>query len=120
MTLTGARVLIVEDEAMIAMLIEEFLSDLGCDVAASASRLDSAVEKARNLAIDIAVLDVNLAGQLSYPVAGVLRERGIPFVFATGYGAEGMPAEFRGAPVLSKPFAQEQLAEALRSVAPSR
>lgn len=114
MTLAGTRVLVVEDEAMVAMLIEDFLVELGCKVAASAARLDAALEQARMQGIDVAVLDVNLAGQLSYPVASVLRTRGIPFVFATGYPPSNLPPEMQSAPVLSKPFTLQQLADALR------
>lgn len=113
MELRGLRVLIVEDEAVLSMLMEDFLGDLGCQIAASAARLDEALEKARTLNVDAAVLDVNLAGQLSYPVAGVLRARGIPFVFATGYRLDELPAEMQGAVVLSKPFGLEHLAAAL-------
>lgn len=115
MVLTGLRVLVVEDEAMLSILLEDFLSDLGCEVVATASHLEDAVEKARNLAIDVAVLDINLGGQLSYPVAEALRSRAIPFLFATGYGTLGLPEELLGTLVLSKPFNQRQLATAIRS-----
>lgn len=109
----GLRVLVVEDEALVSMLVEEYLDDLGCEVVAVASRLDDALEKARTLVLDAAVLDVNLAGRLSYSVAEVLHARGLLTVFATGYGAAGLPATFSDAPILTKPFRQEQLAEAL-------
>lgn len=112
--LAGLRVLVVEDEALIAMLVEEYLDELGCEVAGVAGRLEEALEKARTLApLDLAVLDVNLAGRLSYPVASVLRERGVALVFATGYGGAGLPEDLRGVPVLSKPFERDQLAEVL-------
>ena len=111
--LTGLRVLIVEDEALVSMLIEDFLEELGCEVVGVASRLEDAMDNARTLALDVAVLDVNLAGRLSYPVAQELRARGVPMVFATGYGTEGLPAELQQIAVLSKPFQQEQLAKAL-------
>ena len=114
--LSGLRVLVVEDEALISMLIEEYLEELGCEVVGMAARLEDAVEKACTLALDLAVLDVNLAGRLSYPVADALRARGVPVVFATGYGTEGLPVELHGAAVLSKPFQQVQLAEALSNV----
>lgn len=113
MTLDGTRVLVVEDEAIVSMLLEEFLDELGCEVVATASRLEDALEKAGALMLDVAVLDVNLAGKVSYPVAEALQARGVPFVFSTGYGAGGLPDAMRGAPVLSKPFRQENLAEAL-------
>ncbi|HEY0424706.1 MAG TPA: response regulator, partial [Rhodopila sp.] len=74
---------------------------------------DDALDMGRTLAMDVAILDINLNGQLSYPVAEMLQARGIPFLFATGYGMAGVPAELRAVPVLSKPFRQQQLAEAL-------
>ncbi len=115
MPLTGLRVLVVEDEWLVAMLVEEYLNDLGCEVVGSASRLEDALEKARTLPIDIAVLDVNLAGKLSYPVAEVLRKRNVPFLLATGYGVAALPDALRGTPVLAKPFVQDQLAAALQA-----
>jgi CheY-like chemotaxis protein len=111
--LAGTRVLVVEDESILAMLIEMHLDDLGCKVVGSASRLQEALEKARLLELDIGLLDVNLAGEMSYPVASVLRARNVPVVFATGYGLSGLPVELHDAPVLTKPFLQAQLAEAL-------
>jgi CheY-like chemotaxis protein len=111
--LAGTRVLVVEDEALISMMLEDFLTEIGCEVVATAARLSDAVEKARTVAMDIAVLDVNLAGQVSYPVAEILRQRAIPFLFATGYGTDGLPENLRGAQVLSKPFMLEQLSKAL-------
>ena len=118
MTLEGLRVLVVEDEAMLSMMLEEFLMAVGCEVAATASRLDDALEKARDLAFDAAILDVNLDGCLSYPVADVLRLRRVPVVFATGYGSEGLPAWLEGAEIVSKPFKLASLVEALaRAVA---
>jgi CheY-like chemotaxis protein len=113
MELSGTKVMIVEDDALVSMLLEESLRDLGCEVVAVADRLDDALEKAGNVTIDVVMLDVNLAGTLSYPVAGVLRSRGIPFVFATGYGTTGLPAEFQSSPLLSKPYSQSQLENAL-------
>lgn len=115
MDFSGVRVLVVEDEAIVSMLVEEFLEELGCEVTATASRLDDALEKARSLAVDLALLDVNLAGQLSYPVAELLLARGVPFVFATGYGAMALPEALHGVPVLSKPFRQNQLAAAMQA-----
>ncbi len=112
--LTGMRVLVVEDEAIIAMLVEAYLEGLGCEVVGTATRLEEAIEKAQALAVDIAVLDVNLAGRVSYPVAQILQGRKIPFVFATGYGVAALPEDLRGAPVLAKPFRQDELARALR------
>ncbi|MFL5280502.1 MAG: response regulator [Rhodopila sp.] len=104
MALAGLRVLVAEDEALVAMMIEDLLEDLGCEIAASAARLEDALEKAQTVTADVAVLDVNLAGRLSYPVIEVLRARGIPFVVATGYRLNDLPAELQGAPVLAKPL----------------
>lgn len=111
--LSDLRVLVIEDEGLIMMLLEEHLADLGCHVAATASRLDDAMVQARSAPINMAILDVNLAGKLSYPVAMLLIERGIPFIFATGYGAPALPAEMAHIPVLAKPFFRDQLAKAL-------
>ena len=113
--LLGTRVLVVEDESLLSTLIELHLDDLGCTVAGSASCLQEALEKARILDVDIGLLDVNLAGEMSYPVALVLRARNVRVVFATGYGPFGMPKEFHDIPVLTKPFLQAQLADALRA-----
>ena len=111
--LTGKRVFLVEDEALVSMMFEHFLEDLGCAIVGTAARLDDALDIGRTLAMDVAILDINLNGQLSYPVAEMLQARGIPFLFATGYGMAGVPVELRAVPVLSKPFRQQQLAEAL-------
>ena len=109
----GTRVLIVEDEALIAMLVEDYLDELGCEVVGTASRLEEGMRKATDLQIDVAVLDVNLAGTLSYPIAEVLSARNIPFIFASGYGLTALPNGLTGTRVLPKPFEQKSLADAL-------
>lgn len=109
----GLRVLVVEDEMMVSMLIEDMLGDLGCTVVGPASRLDEAMDLARSAELDCAVLDVNLGGQPIYPLADLLRERGAPFAFATGYGDAGLREEDRGSPVLQKPFRESDLARVL-------
>ena len=109
----GLRVLVVEDEMMVSMLIEDMLGDLGCVVIGPASRLDEAMELARSTEIDCAVLDVNLGGEPIFPLADLLRERGAPFAFATGYGDAGLRDVDRGAPVLQKPFREGDLARVL-------
>ena len=113
MTLPGKRVLVVEDDALICMLIEDYLGDLGCDVVATAAQLEDGLSKAKIMAIDVAVLDINLEGRLSYPIAQTLQGRAIPFLFATGYGKSGVPHSFESVPVLSKPFGIEALRDAL-------
>ncbi|MHC8307540.1 response regulator [Pseudomonas sp. PB3P13] len=106
---TGIRVLLVEDEGAIAMLIEEMLEDLGCTVVASVAQLAKAMQVADVVDIDLAVLDVNLAGERVFPVARILRARNIPFLFSTGYGGSGLPEEFAACPVLHKPFSEIDL-----------
>ena len=98
---------------MLAMLVEAQLEEIGCAVVASAGRLGDAVDKARSLSIDVALLDINLAGEMSYPAAVVLRARNVPVVFATGYGPSGLPPEWRSVPILTKPFMMTQLAAAI-------
>jgi len=109
----GLRVLVVEDEMMVSMLIEDMLTDLGCTVVGPASRLDEAIELAKQNGLDCAVLDVNLGGQPIFPLADLLRERGRPFAFATGYGDAGLRDVDRGSPVLQKPFREGDLARVL-------
>ena len=111
--LKGLRVLVVEDEMMVSMLIEDMLADLGCTVVGPASRLDEAIALVKDSTIDCAVLDVNLGGQPIFPVADLLREKGAPFAFATGYGDAGLRDADRGTPVLQKPFREGDLARVL-------
>lgn len=112
--LSGRRVLVVEDEARIAMLIRDTLEDLGCQVVGIASRLEEARAKVASMEFDAALLDVNLNGEPSYPLADELASRGIPFVLATGYGASRIPPDHKDAPVLQKPFLRAELERALR------
>ena len=113
--LAGRRVLVVEDESMVTMLLQDFLEDLGCEVAGIASRLKEALEKIDALTFDVAILDVNLNGQQTLPVAQALLERGRAIVFATGYAATSVPPELRAVPILQKPFRQQDLERALRA-----
>lgn len=106
---TVKRVLIVEDEVLLALHLEDMLTALGHEVVGHAMRIDMAMELARESDIDFAVLDINVAGTDSFPVADILRHRGIPFAFATGYGAEGLADGYRDFPVLRKPYSQEDL-----------
>ncbi len=101
---------------MVAMLVEDMLVDMGFDVVGPAYRLSDGLQLAEHETIDLAVLDVNLNGARSFPIAAVLASRGIPFVFATGYGTVGVEADFPGVPVVSKPFTSDRLDEALARV----
>src|ERR1041384_7652891 len=94
------RILVVEDEVLLAMNIEDMLLESGYEVAGIASRLTPALALAREGLFDAAMLDVNLAGEPSFPVADLLAERGIPFLFATGYGLQGLDERYHGRPVL--------------------
>jgi CheY-like chemotaxis protein len=116
--MSGLRVLVVEDEAAISLLLEDMLLDLGCDVVGPAARLGTALELAQGQALDVAILDVNVAGEPIYPVAAALVERKVPFIFSTGYGSAGIKDLYRDRPVMQKPFAQcdlrQNLLQALR------
>ena len=116
----GKRVLVIEDELMIRMLLQDMLDDLGHTLAGEAGRIDEAVTLARQAEFDIAILDVNLNGEPISPVVEVLVERGLPFVFATGYGQRGVPEPYRRTPTLQKPFQAEALAQALGAATPRR
>ncbi len=108
------RILVVEDELMIRMLLEDMLGELGYTVAAEAARLEEALDAAKNADFDIAILDVNLNGQPISPVADALVARGMPFVFATGYGERGLPEPYRDRPTLKKPFQMDGLKQMLQ------
>lgn len=112
-SLAGKRVMLLEDEAIIAFAVEDMLTDLGCIVIGPALRLDEALRLAATSDIDAAVLDVNINSERSYPVAETLERRGVPFLFATGYDLEGI--EWRGAAleVIAKPYRRDQLEVAL-------
>ncbi len=100
---------------LVAMNIEDMLLDLGHEVAGIASRLEPGLALAKEGDFDMALLDVNLAGQQSFPIAEILRGRGLPFLFATGYGLKGIIDEFRSRPVLQKPFRIQDLALAIQA-----
>ncbi len=112
--LTGRRVLIVEDESLVAMLLETILEDMGCIPVGPASTVEEGLTMAEDEApLDAALLDVNVAGHQIFPVAAILRARGVPFVFSTGYGEGGLPDEWRGQPTLQKPFSEAAIRDAL-------
>jgi len=110
----GLRVLVVEDEGIVALLIEEMLEELGCTTAASVTSVQAAKVVASSAAVDLAILDVNLAGEFIYPVADILEKRGIPFLFSTGYGAAPLQKPHNEREVLTKPFSLDQLREKMR------
>ena len=107
------RVLVVEDEYLIRMLLEDMLADLGYDVAAAVGTVAEASDLATNGDFHAAILDVNVDGQEIFPVADILAKRGTPFVFVTGYGGGSLPTPYRTRPALQKPFQAEQLKAAL-------
>ncbi|MET0876102.1 MAG: response regulator [Tardiphaga sp.] len=111
----GGSVFLVEDEVMIRMMVADMLEELGYSVAAEAGEINEAVRLAGSTEFDIAILDVNVNGKVISPVAEVLANRGRPFIFATGYGAQGLPEEYRNRPTLQKPFQMETLAQVLAS-----
>lgn len=115
-SLNGLRVLVVEDEAMIAMLLEDMLSDLGCVPVGPAYNAEQALKLIQSERFDAAIVDVNLGGERTTPVAEALHGKAIPFFFATGYGPAGIGGEFSRQLVLTKPFRQCELAAALESL----
>jgi CheY-like chemotaxis protein len=108
------RLLIVEDEFLIAVMLEDMLTELDFSVAGIASNPARALELIASTAFDAAILDVNLDGCDSFGVAAALRERQIPFIFTTGYGSARVLPEFAHHPVVQKPYRLEELSEALR------
>ena len=112
------RVLIVEDEMLVAMNIEDMLLELGHEVAGLAGRLAPGLALVGEASFDVAMLDVNLAGEQSFPIADLLAEKGIPYLFATGYGAKGVVEAHRHAPILQKPFRARDLELALQALVP--
>jgi CheY-like chemotaxis protein len=115
---TGKRILVVEDEPMIRMLLDGMLEDLGYTMAAEAGGIDEAMVAAKQAEFDAAILDVNLNGQPITPVVEILVQRGLPFVFATGYGQRGVPEAYRNNVTLQKPFQLDALEQALKAMTP--
>lgn len=112
----GVNVLVVEDQAIIYFMIHDMLKELGCDSVWHARDVREGMELLRHHRPDVAVLDVNLAGEFVYPLAEKLDLAQVPFVFATGYGRKGMPAHWANSPVIQKPFLAETLSAALNAV----
>lgn len=112
--LSGRRVLVVEDESLVAMLLETILEDMGCIPVGPASTVEEGLATAAGAEpLDAALLDVNVAGRQVFPIAEALKDRGVPFVFSTGYGEGGLPDEWRGHPTVQKPFTEAAIRMAL-------
>jgi CheY-like chemotaxis protein len=114
----GSRtsILLVEDEVMIRMMVADMLEELGYVITGEAGDIDEGVRLVQTVDFDIAILDVNVNGRVITPVAEAVQMRGRPFVFATGYGAQGLPEKFRDRPTLQKPFQIETLARTIETV----
>lgn len=111
----GLRVFFVEDETLVALNLEDMLIELGCTIAGTAMRLDKArglIEQ--GIEADVAILDVNVAGQHVFPVAEMLVQRGVPIVFATGYDRDGLPGCWHERTILQKPYTQEEVWRSLQ------
>lgn len=111
----GGAVFLVEDEAMIRMMVADMLEELGYSIAAESGDLGEALKLAGSTEFDIAILDVNVNGKVVSPVADLLKARNRPFIFATGYGSQGVPEGYRDRPALQKPFQIETLAKVIES-----
>lgn len=114
--MAGKRILVVEDEVIVAMLLEDILADAGATVVGPAARVARALELLEAEPVDAALLDLNLAGEVTTPVAEELKRRGVPFAFATGYGAAGLPEGFSGQAVLPKPFQEHDIHRVMEQV----
>jgi CheY-like chemotaxis protein len=113
-TLKGLRILIVEDESLVAMLLETILEDMGCETVGPISNVAEAVRLIEaGEPLNGALLDVNIAGLEVFPAAMALEVRGVPFIFSTGYGEGGLPQRWKGRITLQKPFTEEAVEAAL-------
>ncbi len=109
----GGYVFLVEDEVMIRMMVADMLEELGYRVAAEAGDIGEAIRLAQSTDFDFAILDVNVNGKVISPVADLIKAKGRPFIFATGYGSSGLPEEYRDRPALQKPFQLETLGKTI-------
>ncbi len=112
--LSGKRILVVEDEFFLGYLLEEDLRAAGATVIGPMNTLARALDGATNESFDAAILDVNLSGQMVYPAADKLRERGVPFMFLSGYGWADFPERFRDSPRVAKPYELPVLMQVLQ------
>jgi DNA-binding NtrC family response regulator len=117
---SGRRILLVEDEMLVAWLLGDMLADLGCVVVGPASSINQARAMIDAEAIDAVVLDINLNGEMSYPVADILAARGVPFVFSTGYDKDTLLDDYRTLPVLQKPVHRSELSDTLAKLLPPK
>ena len=115
-SLAGKRILVVEDEPILAICVEDMLSDLGCVVVGPAMSTKEAKLLACDKTLDAALLDINMGDGATFEIAKILCASSVPFCFATGYGAAGVPDDLRGTPVLSKPYTGHSLEAALRGL----
>ncbi|MBA3512740.1 response regulator [Sphingomonas sp.] len=111
--LSGRRILVVEDEMLVLLNVEDILADLGCKSVTAAATVDHALGLIAAQTFDAAMVDVNLDGRKSYPVADALAARRVPFVFSTGYSGQSLDEGYRDLPVLAKPYRQAELVEVL-------
>jgi CheY-like chemotaxis protein len=112
-SISGHRILIIEDEALVAMVFVDMLEEIGCEIVAVASTLDEGLARAREARFDLAVLDFNLGGVTSLPIADMLLEDGRPFLIVTGYGPAGLPPHLHGTPILTKPISVAEFEKAI-------
>jgi CheY-like chemotaxis protein len=113
--MSGRSILVVEDEPLIAMMLEDFLETLGHSVHATCDNVDGAIAETEKGGFDVAILDVNLGGETAWPVAHALRDKQIPFVIATGGHVEPPPAEFKDVPIIEKPYTVDRVTPALEA-----
>lgn len=116
--IAGKRVLVIEDEPIVAMALEDMLEALGCTIVGPATRLAEGVDMAESEALDAAILDINLMGESSTPIADVLRLRDVPFAFASGYGT--VPEGYDEAPLIEKPYREQDVAAVLEVLLQNR
>jgi CheY-like chemotaxis protein len=117
---TARRVLIVEDEMLIALMLQDMVAEAGLAVAAIANTLQAGVELARREDVQLAILDINLNGEEAYPVAEILKARSIPFIFSTGYAGASVRPEYQAVPRLTKPYQQDMLMAAIAAAGAGR
>lgn len=114
----GRRILVVEDEMIVSWVLEDLLADLGCEIVGPAAYVDQALAMLESTSIEAAILDVNLDGQMSFPVADALASRGVPFAFTTGYRRDSLPIEYQDYPMLQKPYDGSALTEMMAQLLP--